>query len=237
MLKASDGRAFVVASELADQLVASVPLLRNAMRIGSDIDGHMLEAISYKFPFDDEDAANANSQPSTGKECKQWTLVPSEHVTASAGTTGLVHIAPALGQDDFKLGIRHRLPTECVIDELGRYSRDDPLLSRCQLHGLPVLGDATTDRIRHILGTALVHEHTHTHSYPYDWRTKKPCIIRSSMQWFIDTQKLKDAALRALADVRIRPSNVTNSMLTTLSSRQVLRLTYNILYFSTRMYT
>lgn len=32
------------------------------------------------------------------------------------------------------------------------------------------------------------------HSYPYDWRTKKPVIIRSSKQWFIDTGKIKDQA-------------------------------------------
>jgi isoleucyl-tRNA synthetase len=64
-----------------------------------------------------------------------------------------------------------------------------------------------------------LHENKHQHSYPYDWRTKKPCIIRSSMQWFIDTNQLKDPSLQALANVRVRPSNVTNSMLTTIASR------------------
>lgn len=39
------------------------------------------------------------------------------------------------------------------------------------------------------------------------------------MQWFIDTNQLKDPSLQALANVRVRPSNVTNSMLTTIASR------------------
>jgi len=33
------------------------------------------------------------------------------------------------------------------------------------------------------------------HSYPYDWRTKKPVIVKTSMQWFIDTEELKAKAL------------------------------------------
>lgn len=70
-----------------------------------------------------------------------------------------------------------------------------------------------------ILGDLILHTHKHRHSYPYDWRTKKPCIIRSSMQWFIDTNQLKEQAIRCLSSVRVRPSSVSNSMLATLSTR------------------
>lgn len=40
----------------------------------------------------------------------------------------------------------------------------------------------------------LLKEEKHVHSYPYEWRTKKPVIIRASKQWFINTENLKTAA-------------------------------------------
>jgi hypothetical protein len=46
-----------------------------------------------------------------------------------------------------------------------------------------------------LLGPSLIHKEDFVHSYPYDWRTKKPVIIRASRQWFIDTQALKPRAL------------------------------------------
>ena len=117
-------------------------------------------------------------------------MLPGEHVGSKQGT-GLVHTAPALGQDDFKLALKNNLPTRCVIDELGRYTHDDEILNKFGLNGLLAVDPDTTLKIKAILNQSILHEHTCVHSYPYDWRTKKPVIIRSSMQWFIDTNKLK----------------------------------------------
>ncbi len=124
------------------------------------------------------------------EDSKLVPLVAGENVGSKQGT-GLVHTAPALGQDDFKLALRHNLITSCVIDELGRYKHDDPILNKFGLNGMLAVDANTTLKIREILGENILHEHAYIHSYPYDWRTKKPVIIRSSMQWFIDTSKLK----------------------------------------------
>jgi isoleucyl-tRNA synthetase len=124
-----------------------------------------------------------------------------------------------LGQDDFKIGIKHNLTTTCAIDELGKYVNDDKILNNHGLNGLLALDENTTKKIKSILNESVLHEHDYIHSYPYDWRTKKPCIIRSSMQWFIDTNKLKEDSLNILKNIRIRPNNVSNSMTTSLSSR------------------
>ncbi len=80
--------------------------------------------------------------------------------------------APALGQDDFKLAIKYGLTTECVIDELGKYS-EDTLLSKFKLNGISVMEKTTIELIKSILKDSILHEHSYTHSYPYDWRTKK----------------------------------------------------------------
>ena len=109
--------------------------------------------------------------------------------------TGLVHIAPAFGHDDFKLAIRTNLKTTCSIDENGLYSKNDENLRRLNLSGKNALDESVIKLIENILEDKILHKHKHVHSYPYDWRTKKPVIIRSSQQWFLNTEKLKDRAL------------------------------------------
>ena len=112
------------------------------------------------------------------------------HVTLDAGT-GLVHTAPAHGQDDYLLGLTNNLDLSCPVTELGKYDSSVEILSK-QLKGLEVLGDGNEKMLE------LLHEKNHIkkqskfqHSYPYDWRTKKPVILRGSKQWFMDTGSLQ----------------------------------------------
>ena len=189
---------------MIDYLQNNIPFFVNSIKNESQIDGSLLSNIFYKSIFTE----NHDLLP----------LIPSDHVGNKQGT-GLVHIAPALGQDDFKLAVKHNLTLDCVIDELGKYSTNDKILKKFQLSGKSVLDPTTIQDIKTILSESIIHQHEHIHSYPYDWRTKKPCIIRSSMQWFIDTNKLKTESLNKLKNVKIRPNNVTNSMNATLISR------------------
>lgn len=46
-----------------------------------------------------------------------------------------------------------------------------------------------------LLGNHIIKVEDYVHKYPYDWRTKKPVIIRASKQWFVSTNKLKNKAL------------------------------------------
>ena len=68
------------------------------------------------------------------------------------------------------------------------------------LDALRVGNEAIIGRLKE--GGSLVKEHIINHSYPYDWRTKKPVIIRASWQWFIDTRKLEELAEQALQNVQ-----------------------------------
>ena len=111
-------------------------------------------------------------------------------MTLDAGT-GLVHTAPAHGQDDYLLGLTNNLDLSCPVTELGKYDSSVEILSK-QLKGLEVLGDGNDKMLE------LLHEKNHIkkqskfqHSYPYDWRTKKPVILRGSKQWFMDTGSLQ----------------------------------------------
>ena len=193
----------MVATDLIEHIKQNIPYFNKSTVHEIVFDGDALAGTSYTNPFNID-----NIQP----------MLPSDHVGSKTGT-GLVHIAPALGQDDFKLAIRHDLQTKCVVNEQGRYDAGDSILQSFQLCGESVLDPKTNEKIKKILGGSVLHSHVYTHSYPYDWRTKKPCIIRSSMQWFIDTNQLKADSLEALGKVNIRPSNVIGSMNGTLASR------------------
>lgn len=63
-----------------------------------------------------------------------------------------------------------------------------------RLKGLPALSAGNKTVLKHLKDKILM-EGTITHSYPYDWRTKKPVLIKASLQWFLDTDKLKAVAV------------------------------------------
>ncbi|XP_004926166.1 isoleucine--tRNA ligase, mitochondrial [Bombyx mori] len=147
-----------------------------------EFDGAQLEGTSYRHALVNE----------------VLPFLPGDHVTAGKGT-GLVHTAPAHGPDDFLVALRNNMRVECKVDEAGRYTNLDP-----QLDGLHVLSEGQEEVVKR-LGSSVIHRGVYTHSYPLDWRTKKPIIIRASEQWFIDTAKLKEPALRALDSVDILP--------------------------------
>ena len=140
----------------------TIPSFKDTSVLNITINGADLSNSFYSNPFNPD-----SLQP----------VLSSDHVGAKTGT-GLVHIAPALGQDDFKLAIRHKLATECVVNELGQYDVNDAVLQRFKLCGLSVLDKETNNRIKEILGEAVLHSHIYTHSYPYDWRTKKVIIVK-----------------------------------------------------------
>ena len=77
-----------------------------------------------------------------------------------------------------------------LIDEDGCFTKE----AGKEFSGLDVLSDGA-NKILQRIGEDMLHIDMITHSYPYDWRTKKPVIIRASHQWFIDIKFIKDKAI------------------------------------------
>jgi isoleucyl-tRNA synthetase len=67
-------------------------------------------------------------------------------------------------------------------------------------------GNETVLRELERCGKLLKHE-KYVHKYPYDWRTKKPVIVRATKQWFTDLSRIKEDALRAIERVKIIPES------------------------------
>lgn len=136
-------------------------------------------------------------------------VVAAPFVTTASGT-GLVHMAPAHGQEDYGLWrdsgrlARHGLVSP--LDDEGRFVIPSGVAA--SLDGLEALGDGNAAIIELLHKRAgLLGEHTHQHSYPVDWRTKKPLLTRATSQWFADLSELGSHAQRALEDVTCIPAS------------------------------
>lgn len=117
-------------------------------------------------------------------------LLPANHVTMTKGT-GLVHTAPAHGMEDYSVASQHNLPTDCLVDEAGVFTA----VAGPDLHNKAVLEEGTDVVIKMLQAAkTLLKEENVVHSYPYDWRTKKPVVIRASKQWFVNITDLKSTA-------------------------------------------
>jgi isoleucyl-tRNA synthetase len=175
---------------------------RTQHRYDPFLSGSTLTQLTYRHPiYQDE---------------QRYPIVSSDHVTAELGT-GLVHIAPAHGADDFLLAMKHNLQCLNAVDLTGRLHCPSIAL----LHDRDALSkkDGIQAILQHLNGHVL-HQYEFTHSYPYDWRTKKPVLILGSQQWFIDTLRLRDTARQHIEDnVKIFPEGAEKSFLSMIAQR------------------
>jgi len=111
-------------------------------------------------------------------------VIAAAHVGADSGT-GLVHIAPAHGVEDWEA-----MPdtvARCFVDESGAFAGLPVELGGERLNGLKVLSNAATTAVLELLGGHVVAPPSaYEHRYPFDWREKKPVITRLAPQWFVN---------------------------------------------------
>ncbi|MBO0736402.1 MAG: isoleucine--tRNA ligase [Alphaproteobacteria bacterium] len=140
-------------------------------------------------------------------------LLAAGFVEAGQGT-GLVHIAPGHGADDFELGQANGLPVPDTVSPDGVYLSGVPLFAGRAIYrpdGRP--GDANEAVISAIEAAGgLLARGTLVHSYPHSWRSKAPLIFRNTPQWFISMEKngLRRSALAAIESTRWVPPQGRN---------------------------
>ncbi|KAF9126533.1 hypothetical protein BGW39_006553 [Mortierella sp. 14UC] len=132
---------------------------------------------------------------------KSLPFIAADYVTSDSGS-GLVHTAPGHGMDDFKACFPLGIEAFCPVDGNGVFTAE----AGTELEGLSVQTDGTV-KVLEMLVTrgSLIQEQVYVHKYPYDWRTKKPVILRATSQWFANVGTIKEAALKAIESVRIVP--------------------------------
>lgn len=125
-------------------------------------------------------------------------VVIGHHVTLEAGT-GLVHIAPLFGEDDFLIGKTNNLEMIMHISDNGNIDFD------CDYDGM--FYEDSNEKIIGFLrnNNSLVLSNKIKHSYPHDWRTHKPIIFRGTPQWFVSIDKIRNNILSELKNVKMYP--------------------------------
>ncbi|UCU26407.1 isoleucine--tRNA ligase [Mycoplasma anserisalpingitidis] len=126
-----------------------------------------------------------------------WVVI-GHHVTLEVGT-GLVHIAPLFGEDDFLIGKTNNLEMIMHISDNGNIDFD------CDYDGM--FYEDSNEKIIGFLrnNKSLVLSNKIKHSYPHDWRTHKPIIFRGTPQWFVSIDKIRNNILSELKNVKMYP--------------------------------
>ncbi len=156
-----------------------------------EVKGKELVNLEYRTPYGDR----------TGR------VYPSEFVELGTGT-GLVHMAPGHGREDYIVGLRYNLEPFSPLDDEGRFTDEAPEFIR----GLRVF--EANPRIVEDLRQRklLLHESRIKHSYPHCWRCKNPVIFRATHQWFIsmdtplDGKTLRKRAMEEISKVKWIPT-------------------------------
>ena len=204
-LYAANGEQLVLCDNLAEH-VMNAAQIEDYERIGDINPGeltchHPLAAQGYDFDVP---------------------VLAGDFVTDETGT-GLVHIAPGHGQDDFELGMQHNIEVPFTVDEGGVYLDSVPVFA-----GKRVLdekgkdGDANGAVIGALVEAGrLLAKGKLRHQYPHSWRSKAPLIFRNTPQWFISMEKtgLRDTALKAIDTVNWYPQAGKNRIHSMIENR------------------
>ena len=127
--------------------------------------------------------------------------IPHRVVTAdfvAMENTGMVHIAPGHGWDDYILGCAEGLPILCPVDIEGRFTEEGGRFSSMYVKEADPL-------VMEELGDHLLARDQVVHRYGHCWRCKNPIIFRATSQWFLKASDLKDRMLEEVAKVTWYP--------------------------------
>lgn len=190
IIESEKGERLIVEEGLASSLIKLNPSYSKSC---ITIRGSELENLWYRNPSNQTD--------------ERYPVLHGDHVSSMAGT-GLVHTSPAHGMEDFLIGRANGLSAASLVDEKGLYIQEIIPKGYHDLAGKYANGKKTISAVIQKLDDAQMIfkvDKNHAHSYPYDWRSKTPVIQRATPQWFINVEKIKDAALQLLEKVDFVP--------------------------------
>jgi len=170
--------------------------------------GSEMVGWTYEGPFDELPAqegpggfprANPALSGETGISCHR--VIPWGQVGATEGT-GIVHIAPGCGKEDYDLGKAHQLVSIAPLREDGVYAEGFDWLS-----GLSATDRETTEKILADLEArgVLVAAEDYPHSYPHCWRCASPLVFRQVDEWFIRMDELRLQIMEVAKAIRWMP--------------------------------
>lgn len=178
-----DGEVYYVAKVLADEV------LGEEYEVLEELKGKDLEYIEYEqlIPFIDVDE-------------KAFIVTLADYVTTEDGT-GIVHSAPAFGEDDYNTGVKYGLPVIQPVSEEGKFTetiwKDQFVI------------DADPEIIQWLRENGKLYKKQKIkHNYPHCWRCDTPLLYYANPSWYIEMTKLKDKLIENNKGVNWYPDYV-----------------------------
>ena len=181
----SKGYNFIVAEKLANKV------LGDSYEVVEEYTGKDLEYLEYE-----------QFMPFLKVKGKAFYVTCDEYVTMEDGT-GIVHLAPVFGQDDYEVGVRYGLPLVNPVDEQGCYT-EGPWKGR-----LVVDSELELEIIKYLAeNDKLFKKQKMEHNYPHCWRCKTPLVYYSKPSLYIKVTDFKDKIIEANNKVNWYPDYV-----------------------------
>ena len=183
-----DGRTVIMAQALIPAVLGEDATVENL----ATMPGRDLVGMEYEPLFDFQ-------KPLVNKPA--WRVVADSYVTMTDGT-GIVHQAPAFGEDDARVGRENDLPFLQLVDTRGRMARETPWAGTFVKDADPLILEDLEKR------GLLVKAEEFTHDYPFCWRCDTPLIYYARATWFIRMTAVKEQLLASNRSVNWMPDNI-----------------------------
>ena len=171
-----DGRRFLLAQSRVKALFGEEAEVVRVLK-GRDLIG-----ARYQRPFDWLQVSGEEAE-------RSWRVVGADFVSAEDGT-GIVHMSPAFGADDYAVGQANGLPVLQPLDDRGHFAADLPLV------GGMWVKEADDLLLRDLKERGMVFRVAReSHSYPHCWRCGSPLLYMARDSWFIRTTQVRDDLL------------------------------------------
>lgn len=185
---------------LAKKRLAAVLKDENSYMITKEVSGKELVGKEYEPPFALDNLASYENRKNL---YKVWT---APFVSIEDGT-GVLHVAPAFGEDDLALGQENDIPVLSTVDRSGK------LVDGIGFEEVNGKFFKSADRpiIAHLTHKGLVFAaETIEHTYPFCWRCETPLLYYAISSWFIRVSAIRDQLVKTAASINWTPANIKN---------------------------
>ncbi len=173
----SEGRKFILAKDRLNEIFKD-----DKYKILEEFKGEKLIGKAYKPLFEIKDKSISDSD-------NAYKIYDADFVTTEDGT-GIVHIAPNFGEDDFEFGKKHELPIIEMMDETGVY-----VDSMKDWKGL-YFKDAGRKVLKKLEEKRLFAKFNYTHTYPFCYRCETSLIYKVQKAWYMDIDKIRNSMIK-----------------------------------------
>ncbi len=182
----NEGNIFYLAKNLASKVLG-----KDEYEVLEELKGKDMEYWEYEqlMPFVEKPANK-----------KAFFVTCMDYVSIEDGT-GIVHTAPAFGEDDYQCGVKYDLPVFQPVDERGEFTCTP-------WEGHFVMEEGLDIEIIKWLGDKIYKKEKLEHNYPHCWRCDTPLVYYAKKSWYIGMSKMKDLLVENNATVNWYPSYV-----------------------------